>query len=65
MANLRAGISGQQAGLILRAALDHTHELDGADLTVAGGDQVRIVCVAEVEDWLRSLASRAEGGERL
>ena len=29
-------------------------------LVVAGGETVQIVCVAEVEDWLTSLASRVD-----
>lgn len=37
-------------------------ELDSAELTVAGGDTVRIVCIAEVEDWLHGQASRARAG---
>jgi hypothetical protein len=44
----------------LRRAIGHTDELLAAELTVAGGDAVRIVCVAEVEDWLRTLAARVE-----
>jgi hypothetical protein len=38
-------------------------ELDAADLTVAGGDVVQIVCVAEVMEYLEGLAIRAENGE--
>ena len=44
----------------LRRAREHTDELMSADLTVAGGDTVRLVCVAEVEDWLTGLAARVE-----
>lgn len=54
------------AGAILRAAAVRAPwELDAADLTVAGGDTVQIVCVAEVMDWLTGLAARAEAGEAL
>lgn len=44
----------------LRRARNHTDELLSAELCVAGGDTVRIVCVSEVEDWLTSLASQVE-----
>jgi hypothetical protein len=37
-------------------------ELDSAELTVAGGDTVRIVCVGEVEEWLHGQASRSRAG---
>jgi hypothetical protein len=40
-------------------------ELDSAELTVAGGDTVRIVCVAEVRDWLLGQASQARAGVHL
>lgn len=49
----------------LRRATLHTGELLAAELVVSGGDVVHIVCVADVEDWLRGLASRVEHGERL
>jgi hypothetical protein len=57
----------QQAGYTLRRAIEHLRELDddSADLTVAGGDTVRITCVATVREWLFGLAIRAEAGERL
>lgn len=58
-------VTGQQAGLTIRRLTEHLHELDGADLTVAGGDQVTIVCVSEVSGWLYGLAIRAEAGELL
>ena len=45
---------------VLRRACNHTDELMSADLAVAGGDTVRIVCVAEVRDWLTALASQVE-----
>lgn len=45
----------------LRRAIGHTDELLAAELGVVGGDTVRIVCVTEVEDWLRGLAARVEG----
>ena len=44
----------------LRRARCHTDELLAAELEVAGGDHVRIVCVAEVEAWLTGLAARVE-----
>lgn len=44
----------------LRRARGHTDELLAAELTVAGGDVVRVVCVTEVEDWLAGLAARVE-----
>lgn len=60
-------LPGQQTGYVLRRALDHMGELhdDSADLTVAGGDQVAIVCVSTVREWLMGLAIRAEAGEPL
>jgi hypothetical protein len=45
---------------VLRRARNHTDELISADLVVAGGDTVRVVCVTEVEDWLTGLAARVE-----
>jgi len=44
----------------LRRARNHTDELLAAELAVEGGDTVRIVCVAEVRDWLTALAARVE-----
>jgi hypothetical protein len=44
----------------LRRARNHTDELLSADLVVAGGDTVRIVCVTEVQDWLAGLAAQVE-----
>lgn len=55
----------QQAGMVLRRALERTHELDHCTLTVAGGDTVEILCVQEVRDWLTGLAVRTEAGEPL
>lgn len=40
-------------------------ELDTADLPVAGGDTVQIVCVGEVEQWLQGCAIRLRNGEPL
>jgi hypothetical protein len=40
-------------------------ELDTADLTVAGGDVVQIVCLSEVEQWLQGCAVRLRHGETL
>lgn len=48
--------------LRLAARLD---ELDSAELTVAGGDTVRIVCLAEVREWLEGQASLARAGVSL
>lgn len=54
------------AAVALRAAAARLpREIDSADLTVAGGDVVQIVCVAEVIDWLVALAVRTEAGEPL
>ena len=48
---------------VLDALADRArHELDSAELTVAGGDTVRIVSLPEVEDWLHAQASRARAG---
>lgn len=56
----------QLAALVIRRVLDRApRELDTADLTVAGGDQVRVLCIAELEDWLRGLATRVDAGEPL
>jgi hypothetical protein len=40
-------------------------EVDSAELTVAGGDAVRIVDLSEVEQWLRGCAIRSRAGEAL
>jgi hypothetical protein len=54
----------RRTGGTLRAAAKRArHELDAAELTVAGGDTVRIICVVDVEQWLEGLAIRAENGE--
>lgn len=51
---------------VLRRATAHLDEILAHDVQTEGGDVVRIVCVPEVRDWLRSLASRVEhDGERL
>lgn len=55
----------QVAGLVIRRAVEHLHELDSCSLPVAGGDTVEVVCVAEVRDWLTGLAVRAEAGSPL
>lgn len=57
----------QQAGYILRRSIEHLRDLDddSADLVVAGGDTVRIVCMSLVRDWLNGLVARVEAGERL
>lgn len=52
-----------QGAVLRRAAELAPRELDSADLTVAGGDQVQIVCVVEIMDWLTGLAARVEAGE--
>jgi hypothetical protein len=55
----------QQAGLVLRRAVELLGELDmdAAELAVAGGDEVRIICLGNVHQWLLGLARRAEAGE--
>lgn len=47
---------------VIERLAERLDELDSAELTVAGGDTVRIVCVAEVRDWLLGQASRARAG---
>jgi hypothetical protein len=47
---------------VIERLVGRLDELDSAELTVAGGDTVRIVCVAEVSDWLLGQASRARAG---
>lgn len=68
-ANLPADlpVPAQLAGYVLRRAHERLRELhdDSALLTVAGGDQVAIVCIAQVEEWLEGLVVRAEAGEPL
>jgi hypothetical protein len=54
-------VSSSVASAITRLA-ERLDELDAAELTVAGGDTVAIVCVAEVRDWLLGQASRARSG---
>lgn len=59
-------IPGYAIAEALRRAATHTDELLAADLeVVAKGVTVRIVCVDEVQAWLRTLASRAEFGDPL
>lgn len=58
-------VSRPEAELLDRIAELAHCELDTAELTVAGGDTVRIVCLAEVEEWIRGLAVRARGGTHL
>jgi hypothetical protein len=58
-------VSRPEADLLDRIADLARAELDTAELTVAGGDTVRIVCLSEVEEWLHGLASRARGGVNL
>jgi hypothetical protein len=54
----------QLAGRLIRRLEERAiHELDVAALTVAGGDQVGILCLAEVRSWLSGWAVRAEAGE--
>lgn len=68
-ANLPADLAvpAQLAGYVLRRAHERVNELhdDSALLTVAGGDQVAVVCLSSVEQWLEGLVSRAEAGEPL
>jgi hypothetical protein len=55
----------QLAGQLLRRLAERAPtELDAAELTVAGGDQVQIICMAEVMEWLSGWAIRAEAGEQ-
>lgn len=54
----------QLAGQLLRRLAEVAHEeLEWSPLTVAGGDQVAILCLAEVTSWLVGWAVRAEAGE--
>lgn len=54
------------AAVVIRALRDRAPvELDTADLTVAGGDTVQILCLADVTDWLSGWAVKAEAGEPL
>jgi hypothetical protein len=56
----------QIAATALRSAAHRlAEEIDAADLTVAGGDVVQIVCLADVSEWLHGLAIRVEAGEPL
>lgn len=60
-------VPGQQVGYVLRRVLERLDELhdDAAVLTVAGGDQVAVVCISTIEEWLRGLVSTSEAGEPL
>lgn len=58
-----AGEPRPVASLLRRLAEVLRSEVDTAELTVAGGDTVRIVDVSEVEQWLREWADRIESGE--
>lgn len=51
--------------LIDRLADRFLAEVDSADLPLASGSVVRIVEVAEVEQWLRGCAIRLRAGEKL
>lgn len=53
------------AGVLDRLADRARDELDSAELTVAGGDTVRIVDLSEVEQWLQGQAVRARAGVSL
>jgi hypothetical protein len=55
-------LSRTEAELLDRLADRFGDEVEGAELTVAGGYTVRIVCTSEVEQWLAGLAARARGG---
>jgi hypothetical protein len=55
----------QAAGIVIRRAVEHTHELDACSLSIPSGDTVDVVCVQEVRDWLLGLAARTEAGEPL
>lgn len=61
----REHLPAQVVAEALRRATLHTDELLAAELPVTGGDTVQIVCVSDVEDWLRGLAARVEQGEKL
>jgi hypothetical protein len=55
----------QQAANVVRRLLAHTSELDTADLPVIDGNTVRIVSLAEVEQWLLGCETRVRNGEIL
>lgn len=58
--------AGRDAARALRAAARRApREIDSASLTIAGGDTVQILCLAELIDWLDGLAVRVEAGEPL
>lgn len=51
--------------LVDRLATRLTDEVESAELPLLSGDTLRIVCVAEVEQWMRGCAIRLRAGERL
>jgi hypothetical protein len=55
-------VSRPEAELLDRIAQLAGAELDSAELPLADGSVVRIVCLSEVEGWLHGLASRARAG---
>lgn len=58
-------VSPPEAELLHRIGDLARHELDSAELPLADGTVVRIVCLSEVESWLHGLATRAQGGQHL
>lgn len=60
-----ATVPPQQTALVLHRVLDHTHELDSADLPMPDGTAEPVVTVREVRSWLEGLRARARAGERL
>lgn len=58
--HLRLGFDA--AANLIHRMLDHTSELDTADLPVVDGKIVRIVSLAEVEEWLLGLEVRVRNG---
>jgi hypothetical protein len=58
-------VSRPEAELLDRVADRARAELDSAELPLPDGTIVRVVALAEVEEWLHGLASRARGGTPL
>jgi hypothetical protein len=62
---LAPALPPQQTALALHRILEHTHELDSADLPLPDGRTLELVTVSEVRSWLEGLRARARAGERL
>lgn len=61
----RALLLYEQGDLIDRLATRVADEVESAELPLLSGETLRIVCLAEVEQWMRGIAIRLRSGEPL